>query len=154
MLPRQKILAYIARMQEKGGLDRRRGMLLVILEARLIQDTFMVLHPISWRCIRDTASFSSYWYTIHASVFRSKKDRWNYFYRGLCAFAWAAMASGNETMCINVSRYCGQFAKVSGKEYFTEPRLLFHKINLIDFFRTNSKNAASNLYPDRVSSFP
>ena len=44
-----------------------------------------------------------------------KDDLWNYFYRGICAFGFAAKAFGDEKLFASIREFRDDFAKRSGK---------------------------------------
>lgn len=44
-------------------------------------------------------------------------DLWNYFYRGICAFAIAAKAFGDEQLFADIRDYCDEFADTSGTNF-------------------------------------
>lgn len=48
---------------------------------------------------------------------------WNYFYRGICAFGFAAKAFGDDALFSSIQHYCDEFAKLSGKavDVFAKP---------------------------------
>ena len=46
-----------------------------------------------------------------------RDDLWNYFYRGILAFEFAAKAFGNEPLFQKTIKYCDQFEKKSGTNY-------------------------------------
>ena len=43
-------------------------------------------------------------------------DLWNYFYRGISAFGFAAKAFGEDDLCMEITKYMDDFAKESGRE--------------------------------------
>lgn len=44
-------------------------------------------------------------------------DLWNYFYRGILAFGFAAKAFGDEEMFASIRQFSDEFAKATGKDY-------------------------------------
>lgn len=44
-----------------------------------------------------------------------RDDLWNYFYRGICAFVFAAKAFGDDALFSSINRYCDEFAMSAGK---------------------------------------
>ena len=46
-----------------------------------------------------------------------RDDLWNYFYRGILAFSFAAMAFGDEVLVDRISEYRDHFMAVSGKSH-------------------------------------
>lgn len=116
MVPRDKIQAYLARL-EGSGLDPSRG---VAVTRTIIKAYSGYVHGASPHIMemyggnpprfhvagmRDTPRF-----TAHQS------DIWNYFYRGICAFGFAAKAFGDEALLSGIQRYRDEFAKQSGRE--------------------------------------
>jgi hypothetical protein len=116
LVPRDKIRAYIARI-EGNGLDPSRG----IAVTRTISKAYSgYVHGASPQIMemyggdpprfhvsgmRDTPRFSGH-----------QHDLWNYFYRGICAFGFAAKAFGDEVLFTSIKRYRDDFAKRSGRE--------------------------------------
>lgn len=46
-----------------------------------------------------------------------REDLWNYFYRGILAFAFAAKAFGENELFIEISKFADAFAKGQGRNY-------------------------------------
>ena len=46
-----------------------------------------------------------------------RKDLWNYFYRGVCAFGLASKGFGNEPLFLSIQRFLNDFEERSGKSY-------------------------------------
>ena len=44
-------------------------------------------------------------------------DLWNYFYRGILAFGFAAKAFGDEKMFLSIRQFSDEFTKATGKDY-------------------------------------
>ena len=44
-----------------------------------------------------------------------RADLWNYFYRGIVAFAFSAKAFGDEELFGSISDFSEEFARVTGK---------------------------------------
>ena len=44
-------------------------------------------------------------------------DLWNYFYRGILAFSFAAKAFGDEELFGSISGFASEFARETGKDY-------------------------------------
>jgi hypothetical protein len=55
--------------------------------------------------MRDTPRFAEH-----------QDDLWNYFYRGICAFGFAAKAFGDDDLFESIQGYQDAFAKQSGRE--------------------------------------
>jgi len=116
MVRREKIRAYIARI-EGSGLDPSRG----IAVTRTISKAYSgYVHGASPHVMemyggnpprflvagmRETPLFAD-----------RQSDLWNYFYRGICAFGFAAKAFGDEALFSGIQRYRDEFARQSGKE--------------------------------------
>ena len=45
-----------------------------------------------------------------------QNDLWNYFYRGICSFGFAAKAFGAEALFSSIKHYRDDFAKQAGRE--------------------------------------
>jgi hypothetical protein len=117
MVPRDKIRAYIARI-EGSGLDPSRGIAL----GRTLSKTYSgYVHGASPQIMDMYGGNPPH---FHVSGMRGtprflehQDDLWNYFYRGICAFGFAAKAFGDEQLFASIQQYRDQFAKASGKEY-------------------------------------
>lgn len=48
-----------------------------------------------------------------------RADLWNYFYRGISAFCFAAKAFGDDQLFNSISTFAKEFALVSGKDYLS-----------------------------------
>ena len=46
-----------------------------------------------------------------------REDLWNYYYRGILAFAFVAKAFGDDEMCTNITSFAERFSKSEGKGY-------------------------------------
>ncbi len=116
MVRRERIRAYIARI-EGSGLDPSRG----VAVTRTISKAYSgYVHGASPHIMemyggnpprfhvtgmRGTPLFSEH-----------QEDLWNYFYRGICAFGFAAKAFEDEALFTSIQRYLDEFAKQSGKD--------------------------------------
>jgi hypothetical protein len=116
MVPRDKIRAYIARI-EGSDLDPSRA---VAVTRTLSKAYSGYVHGASPHIMemyggnpprfhvagmRETPLFADH-----------QDDLWNYFYRGICAFGFAAKAFGEEGLFSSIQRYRDEFAKQSGRE--------------------------------------
>lgn len=117
MVPRKKILAYITRI-EGSSLDSSRG---VALGRTLSKVYSGYVHGASPQIMEMYGGNPP---RFHVSGMRNtprfvdhQDDLWNYFYRGICAFGFAAKAFGDESLFASIQRYRDQFAKASEKEY-------------------------------------
>lgn len=116
MVSRDKIRAYIARI-EGSGLDPSRGVALT----RTINKAYSgYVHGASPHIMEMYGGNPP---RFHVTGMRGtprfaehQDDLWNYFYRGICAFGFAAIAFGDETLFLSIQRYRDEFAKQSGKE--------------------------------------
>ena len=116
MVPRDKIRAYIARI-EGSALDPSRGVAVTRTISKAYSGYVHGASPHTMEMyggnpprfhvagMRETPLFSD-----HAD------DLWNYFYRGICAFGFAAKAFGDEALFSSIQRYRDEFARQSGKE--------------------------------------
>ncbi|MCI5168191.1 MAG: hypothetical protein D3903_19415 [Candidatus Electrothrix sp. GM3_4] len=118
MIPRQKIRAYIARMEEKAGMDRHHGCALSQTQSKAYSGYVHAASPQVMEMyggdpphFHVTGMRNTPWFIDH------KDDLWNYFYRGLCAFSYAAKAFGDDKMFNKIFEYSTQFAKANDKEY-------------------------------------
>lgn len=122
MVPREKIRAYIARV-EGSGLDPSRGAAL----GRTLSKAYSgYVHGASPHIMEMYGGNPPH---FHVSGMRDtprfvdhQDDLWNYFYRGICAFGFAAKAFGDESLVESIRRYRDQFAKASGKEYAVQAK--------------------------------
>lgn len=46
-----------------------------------------------------------------------RADLWNYFYRGIIAFGFAAKAFGDDQLFSSIRDFSDEFARISGKNY-------------------------------------
>lgn len=116
MVPRGKIRAYIARI-EGSGLDPSRGVAVTRTMSKAysgyvhgasphIMDMYGGNPPrFHVAGMRGTPLFADH-----------QDDLWNYFYRGICSFGFAAKAFGDEALFSTIQRYRDEFAKQSGRE--------------------------------------
>jgi len=119
MIPRKKIRAYISKVEGKG-LNPSRGIEL----SRTISKTYSgFVHGASTQ-IMDM--YGGYPPRFHVSGMlgtpREKEygdDLWNYFYRGILAFAFSALAFKNNALFSKIIRYRDYFERKSGKNYST-----------------------------------
>ena len=116
MVPREKIRAYIARI-EGSGLDPSRG----VAVTRTISKAYSgYVHGASPQIMemyggnpprfhvtdmRGTPFFSAH-----------QDDLWNYFYRGICAFGFAEKAFEDGALLTSIQGYLEDFAKQSGRD--------------------------------------
>ena len=117
MVPRENVRAYIARI-EGDGLNPSRG---VALGRTLSKAYSGYVHGASPQIMEMYGGNPPH---FHVSGMRGtprvedyQDDLWNYFYRGICAFGFAAKAFGDESLFESIGRFGDQVAKASGKEY-------------------------------------
>ncbi len=117
MIPRQKIRAFIARI-ENGGIDPSRGGEM----ARTLSKVYsgyvhgasphiMEMYGGSPRKFHVGGLLGTPRVTDHAG------DLWNYFYRGLIAFGITAVAFGHEKLYRDLRDFSIEFEKSGGKSY-------------------------------------
>jgi hypothetical protein len=121
MVPRKKIRAYIARMEagiEGSDLDPSSGVALT----RTISKAYSgYVHGASPHIMEMYGGNPP---RFHVSGMRGtpryvthKNDLWNYFYRGISTFAFAAKAFGDQALFSNILRDLDEFARQSGRAY-------------------------------------
>lgn len=119
MIPRKKIRAYIASM-EGAATNPSRG----IEVTRQVSKTYSgYVHAASPQ-IMDMYGGSPP--QFHLSGMKGthrhdehREDLWNYFYRGILAFSFAAKAFGADTLFANISSFAKSFAQQGGHKYGT-----------------------------------
>jgi hypothetical protein len=116
MVRREKIRAYIARI-EGSNLDPSRGVALT----RTISKAYSgYVHGASPQIMEMYGGNPP---QFHVSGMRGtplfsdhQHDIWNYFYRGICAFGFAAKAFGDEPLFSSIQCYRDEFARQSGRK--------------------------------------
>ncbi len=121
MVPRKKIQAWIAR-KEGAGLDPSRGIEL----ARTINKTYSgYIHAASPHIMDlyggDPARFHMTGMLGTPRHNEHRADLWNYFYRGIIAFGFAAKAFGDSKLFDTIHEFTREFARLSGKNYLNRP---------------------------------
>ncbi|MET3516721.1 MAG: hypothetical protein ACLGJD_00310 [Gammaproteobacteria bacterium] len=122
MIPRKKIRAYIARL-EGSNANPSRG----VEVARQVSKTYSgYVHAASPQ-IMDMFGGSPP--RFHLGGMKGterhdehREDLWNYFYRGILAFAFAAKAFGADKMFEDISYFSANFAKSAGHDYGVKTR--------------------------------
>ena len=114
MAPRDKIRAFIARIER---LDTSRG----IATTRTLSKAYSgYVHGASPQIMEMYGGNPPRFHCsgIHESplYFDHQQDLWNYFYRGICAFGFAAKAFGDEAQFVKIQQYRDDFARQSGRE--------------------------------------
>ena len=115
MVQRKKIHAYLAKI-EGCGFDPSNG---VALRRTLSKAYSGYVHGASPQIME------MYWGNppkFHVSGMAGSPlfadhhhDLWNYFYRGISAFVFAAKAFGDDALFSSIQRYCDEFAMRAGK---------------------------------------
>lgn len=117
MVPRDKIRAYIARI-EGSGLDPSRG---VAVTQTISKAYSGFVHGASPQIMEmyggDPPRFHVSGMRGTSRFSEHQHDLWNYFYRGICSFGFAAKAFGDDALFSSIQRYRDEFAKRSGREY-------------------------------------
>jgi len=117
MVSRQKIRAYLARLPG-SDLDPSTG----VAASRTVNKAFSgYVHGASPQIME---MYGGNPLRFHVSGLRGsplwedhRNDLWNYFYRGICAFAFAAKAFGDDALFAQIRDYADAFAKRGGKDY-------------------------------------
>lgn len=117
MVSRKKIRAYIARV-EGAALDPSRGIEL----SRTVSKAYSgFVHAASPHIMDlyggDPPRFHLRGMLGIIRMDEHREDLWNYFYRGIIAFAFAAKAFGDEALFDSIRGYMKQFAADSGQDY-------------------------------------
>lgn len=113
---RKKIRAWIA--STEGGLDPSRG----VEVTRTISKAYSgYIHAASPH-IMDMYGGNPPRFHIRGMLNTSRHaehraDLWNYFYRGIIAFGFAAKAFGDEQLFSIIRDFSNEFARISGKDY-------------------------------------
>lgn len=117
MVPRKKIRAYIAQIEGRG-LDPSRG---VALGNTISKAYSGYIHGASPHIMEMYGGNPPHFHVTgmrHTPRFiEHQDDLWNYFYRGICAFGFAAKAFGDEELFASIQKYRDQFAEAAGKKY-------------------------------------
>lgn len=116
MIPRKKIRASIASME--GGLDPSRG----VEVTRTISKTYSgYVHAASPHIMDiyggDPPSFHMRGMLGTRRHTEHRADLWNYFYRAITAFGFAAKAFGDDQLFSTIRDFADEFARISGKDY-------------------------------------
>ena len=117
MISRQKIRAYIARSSGNSS-DPSTG----LEAARTISKAYSgYVHAASPQIMDMYGGTPAH---FHMSGMRGTpreeehhEDLWNYYYRGILAFAFVAKAFGDEEMCTNITSFAERFSKSEGRGY-------------------------------------
>ncbi|WP_200884575.1 hypothetical protein [Methylotenera sp. N17] len=117
MIKREKIRAYIART-EGAGVDPSTGTEV----SRTISKTYSgYVHAASPQIMDmyggNPAKFHMQGMLNTQLHDDHKSDLWNYFYRGIISFSFAAKAFGDEKLFHEIYQFTKDFAQLSGKDY-------------------------------------
>src|SRR3989338_823477 len=117
MVPRKKIRAYLSRIEGKD-LDPSLGVEL----SRSLSKTYSgFIHGASPHImdmyVGDPPQFQVSGMRETSRVEEHSADLWNYFYRGILAFAFAAKAFGDDALFASSLRYRDEFERRSGTNY-------------------------------------
>lgn len=117
MIKREKIRAYLAR-NDGAGLDPSRGNEV----SRTISKTYSgYVHAASPQIMDMYGGNPAKFHMQGMLNTRLHNDHindlWNYFYRGIISFAFAAKAFGDEKLFQEIYQLTKEFAKFSGKDY-------------------------------------
>ena len=116
MVPRKKIRAYIAQIEGRG-LDPSRG---VALGNTISKAYSGYIHGASPHIMEMYGGNPPHFHVTgmrHTPRFiEHQDDLWNYFYRGICAFGFAAKAFGDKELFASIQKYRDQFAEAAGKK--------------------------------------
>ena len=115
MVSRDKVRAFIARI-EGNSLDPSRG----VAVTRTVSKAYSgYVHGASPQIMEMYGGNPPY---FHVSGMRDtprfsdhEHDLWNYFYRGICAFGFAAKAFGDDALFTKIRTYLDEFEKQSGR---------------------------------------
>lgn len=121
MVPRQKIRAYLARI-EASGLDPSRGAEVM----RTVDKTYSgFVHGASPHIMDmydgDPAHFHVRGMLGTTRANEHREDLWNYFYRSIGSFVLSAKAFGDDALCQSVLGYMRTFARVNGEDFAHPP---------------------------------
>ncbi len=122
IISRKKVRAYLARLEGKV-LDPSRGVEL----SRSLNKTYSgFIHGASPHIMEmyvgDPPRFHVSGMLGTFKVEEHRADLWNYFYRGILAFAFAAKAFGDEALLASILRYRDEFERRSGTNYGASAR--------------------------------
>lgn len=117
MIPRKKIQAYIAK-SEAAALEPSRG---IQLSQTLSKAYSGFVHGASPHIMEmhggTPARFHVQGMLGTPRIEEHERDIWNFFYRGIIAFGFAATAFGAEDLFKSIQKYLGHFESASGKAY-------------------------------------
>lgn len=116
MIPRKKIRAWIASME--GGLDKSRG----VEVTRTISKAYSGYVHAASPHIMDMYGGEPPRFHLHGMLgtprhVEHSADLWNYFYRAVIAFGFAAKSFGDDELFATIREFADEFARISGKDY-------------------------------------
>lgn len=117
MIPRKKIQAYIAQC-EAAAMETTQS----ILSSRTMSKAYSgFVHGASPH-IMEMYGGSPIKFHVPGMlgtprIKEHERDMWNYFYRGILAFWFAAKAFGDRDLSESIRKYCDHFESDSGKDY-------------------------------------
>lgn len=116
MISRKKIRAWIASME--GGLDQSRG----VEVTRTISKAYSGYVHAASPHIMDIYGGNPPAFYMRGMLgtprhVEHRADLWNYFYRGIIAFGFAAKAFGDDELFATIREFSDEFACISGTDY-------------------------------------
>ena len=117
MVQRDKIRAFIARIEGSAGLETSRGIVIARTHSKVYSGYVHGASPQIMEMYRGNPP-RFHVSGIHEALLFSdhQYDLWNYFYRGMCIFGFAAKAFGDEAQFVKIQNYRDDFARQSGRE--------------------------------------
>jgi len=116
MIPRKKILSYLAKL-DGATLDPYRGAKTPRILGKMYSGFVHGASPhIMDMYGGNPPKFHVAGMLGTPRVNEHRDDLWNYFYRGIIAFAFAAMAFGDEVLVSSIREYRDQFEAATGKK--------------------------------------
>jgi hypothetical protein len=118
MIPRKKIRAAIASMEGATGLDQSTG----VEVTRTVSKAYSGYVHAASPHIMDMYGGNPPRFHMRGMrgtprQIEHRADLWNYFYRGIISFGFAAKAFGDDEMFASIRDFADEFAKRSGKNY-------------------------------------
>lgn len=116
MIPRKKIRAWIASIE--GGFDQSRG----VEVTRTISKAYSGYVHAASPHIMDMYDGNPPVFHMHGMLgtlrhVEHRADLWNYFYRAIIVFAFAAKAFGDDGLFSTIREFADEFSRISGKNY-------------------------------------
>jgi hypothetical protein len=121
MVPRQKIMAYIARI-EGAGFNPSQNVEVNRTVNKLYGGYVHGASPHIMEMYYGSPPVFQVRGMLGTSLAeKHRQDLWNYFYRSIASFVYTAKAFGDEGLCQSVLAYMKDFAKANGKDYPRPP---------------------------------